>query len=369
MADLTQFDLGSAARVARVVRQVEGQGPKAKPLTFETVGPPRLPGRVAKPVASVMPGSTAVFGIYTGTIGMEVFSGTYVTAYSRHASLTPQDYVTLSKGEVSEGGYQVRQSFGLTSEWKFQEYRYVSFVGGGTATAFNNYADLSADENACLSFAYAPSFGQSEWLLVSTSRPPIALATFTGSWANSEFKQVTLHPTTSTVLVNNLFDDIESAQPANTAVAQFCLLANDGKTWQLAEKKTGPVVFRAATFSGSWSINQTKTVTFRNQTATPNTVIATNLTFNLPDIGLTPPFDCCVSKEGTAWFLVSATEHNTKRGTFVGPWGKGGSKQVSLVGGGSVQAINRHANIDATGTRQCTVARDGMNWELIAAEC
>jgi hypothetical protein len=37
MADLTQFDLGSAARVARVVRTVEGQGPKAKPLTFDTV--------------------------------------------------------------------------------------------------------------------------------------------------------------------------------------------------------------------------------------------------------------------------------------------------------------------------------------------
>lgn len=35
MADLTQFDLGSAARVARVVRQIEQEPPRAKPLTFD----------------------------------------------------------------------------------------------------------------------------------------------------------------------------------------------------------------------------------------------------------------------------------------------------------------------------------------------
>jgi hypothetical protein len=37
MADLTQFDLGSAARVARVVRQVEQEPPRARPLTFGAV--------------------------------------------------------------------------------------------------------------------------------------------------------------------------------------------------------------------------------------------------------------------------------------------------------------------------------------------
>lgn len=37
MADLTQFELGSARRIARVVRAVEQQRPPAKPLTFEPV--------------------------------------------------------------------------------------------------------------------------------------------------------------------------------------------------------------------------------------------------------------------------------------------------------------------------------------------
>jgi hypothetical protein len=36
MAEPTQFDLASAARVARVVRTVEDTGPRAKPLTFES---------------------------------------------------------------------------------------------------------------------------------------------------------------------------------------------------------------------------------------------------------------------------------------------------------------------------------------------
>lgn len=128
-------------------------------------------------------------------------------------------------------------------------------------------------------------------------------------------------------------------------------------------------VFRVCTFTGSWSIGSAKTVTFKYQTTTPNTVSATNLTMHLPDIGLSPPFDCEIARDGTAWFLVSAVEHNVKRGTFSAPWSKNATKTVSLVDGGSVTATNRHANITGTGTKNCTVGRDGMNWELIAAEC
>jgi hypothetical protein len=60
-------------------------------------------------------------------------------------------------------------------------------------------------------------------------------------------------------------------------------------------------VFRVCTFTGAWSINDTKTVTFKNQTATPNTVAAVNLF-----CGLSPAAACDVSiaKEGTAWYLV-----------------------------------------------------------------
>ena len=128
-------------------------------------------------------------------------------------------------------------------------------------------------------------------------------------------------------------------------------------------------VFRVCTFTGTWATATAKVVTFKNQTSTPNTVSAINLTMHLPDIGLSAPFDCQIAKEGTAWYLVSAIEHNVKRGTFAAPWNKNTTKAVNLVNGGSVTAINRHANITGSGTRNCTVGRDNMDWELIAAEC
>lgn len=61
--------------------------------------------------------------------------------------------------------------------------------------------------------------------------------------------------------------------------------------------------FRIATFSGAWSIGATKTVTFKYQTATPNTANVTNLFF--PIVGTaTSSVDCAIAKDGTAWFLI-----------------------------------------------------------------
>jgi hypothetical protein len=61
-------------------------------------------------------------------------------------------------------------------------------------------------------------------------------------------------------------------------------------------------VFRIATFTGAWSIGATKTVTFKYQTNTPNTAVATNLFFPFPAPATAT--DCSIAKEGTAWFLV-----------------------------------------------------------------
>lgn len=60
-------------------------------------------------------------------------------------------------------------------------------------------------------------------------------------------------------------------------------------------------VFRICTFTGAWSKNTQKTVTFKYQTSTPNTAIATNLFAEVPASG-----DCAIAKDGTAWFLIAA---------------------------------------------------------------
>lgn len=58
--------------------------------------------------------------------------------------------------------------------------------------------------------------------------------------------------------------------------------------------------FRIATFTGAWSINETKTVTLVSNTAT--TVVATNVAVGVSPAGAAR---CCIAREGTAWSAIS----------------------------------------------------------------
>lgn len=59
--------------------------------------------------------------------------------------------------------------------------------------------------------------------------------------------------------------------------------------------------FRIGTFSGSWAVGATTTITFKYVTATPNTVTAINLFLDLPSDGTK---DCAIAKDAGAWHLV-----------------------------------------------------------------
>jgi hypothetical protein len=62
--------------------------------------------------------------------------------------------------------------------------------------------------------------------------------------------------------------------------------------------------FRICTFTGSWSINAAKTVTFKGVTTTPNTVAATNLFASISTaLGSR---NCAIAKDGTAWYVIAA---------------------------------------------------------------
>jgi hypothetical protein len=94
-----------------------------------------------------------------------------------------------------------------------------------------------------------------------------------------------------------------------------------------------PKVFRVCTFTGAWSISATKTVTFKNQTATPNTVAAVNLF-----CGLSPTAACDVSiaKEGTAWYLVQPNVTQL-------PGYSAGGTQVMVIVSGNLRFIGTTA--------------------------
>lgn len=71
-------------------------------------------------------------------------------------------------------------------------------------------------------------------------------------------------------------------------------------------------VFRICTYTGSWSVNSNKVVTFKFQTNTPNTVSVSNVLFQLPQFSSNPlfPTDCAIAKDGTAWYLVNVMHVN-----------------------------------------------------------
>jgi hypothetical protein len=64
----------------------------------------------------------------------------------------------------------------------------------------------------------------------------------------------------------------------------------------------GGKVFRVCTFTGSWAISSSKNVTFKYQTATPNTAAVQNDLMSLPSAGTR---NCVIGREGTAWHLIN----------------------------------------------------------------
>ena len=61
--------------------------------------------------------------------------------------------------------------------------------------------------------------------------------------------------------------------------------------------------FRVCTYTGPWNKNTDKTVTFRGVTTTPNTVSASNIFANVTASGTR---NCAIAKDGTAWYLIAA---------------------------------------------------------------
>ena len=100
------------------------------------------------------------------------------------------------------------------------------------------------------------------------------------------------------------------------------------------------VMFRVATFTGSWGINSLKTVTFVNQTNTPNTASVSNLYFDYPEP--TGNVTCGIAKEGTAWFLIDVPFETATAvivtGTAVFTYATGTESQ-SVVTGISISGV------------------------------
>ena len=69
------------------------------------------------------------------------------------------------------------------------------------------------------------------------------------------------------------------------------------------------VLLKVCTFTGSWSIGTTTTLTFQNVTTTPNTVSATNQLFTIGDACQTQV--AYIGKIKSDWHLLNVQHHET----------------------------------------------------------
>lgn len=88
----------------------------------------------------------------------------------------------------------------------------------------------------------------------------------------------------------------------------------EGLRFTRPSDSVGAKAIRVVTFTGSWNKDSAKTVTFKFQATTPNTVSATNLLCNVtPDTASTATV-AIIGKDGTAWYYVN---HECRTGCLV----------------------------------------------------
>jgi hypothetical protein len=119
-----------------------------------------------------------------------------------------------------------------------------------------------------------------------------------------------------------------------------------------------PKVFRVCTFTGAWAINDTKTVTFKNQTATPNTASVTNLFFPVTSTAAGST-DCAIAKEGTSWYLIDVP-FETATAVFIGSTAAGIRVQSTataiVLSGTATDSVLTDVTLSASlNTSACTI--------------
>jgi hypothetical protein len=84
-----------------------------------------------------------------------------------------------------------------------------------------------------------------------------------------------------------------------------------------------PKAFRICTFTGAWAIDTLKTVTFYQQSVTPNTLSVSNLILPVPQLSdnTATPTICCVGRDGASWYLINVrhSDHTVVTGAALTP--------------------------------------------------
>lgn len=118
-------------------------------------------------------------------------------------------------------------------------------------------------------------------------------------------------------------------------------------------------VFRVCTFTGAWATGTVKTVTFKYQTATPNTASVTNLFFPVTSTAAGNT-DCGIAKDGTAWYLIDVP-FETATAVFASATTTGvrvvSTSTAMVLSGVSSSAVLTDVTLSASlNTSNCTIS-------------
>jgi hypothetical protein len=185
MADLTQFDLGSAARVARVVRHVEQEPPRARPLTFDAVQQQqrRVLLKLCKTTSDWEYDTIATLDVWHGgTPPSEGSSGETVEAVNKTAPVAANTFVLVGKAE--NGSWYLVESTPAnvllklcktTSEWGVGTTATLNVWHGGTPPSEGSSGETVVAVNkttpvAANTFVLVGKAANGSWYLVEAGR-------------------------------------------------------------------------------------------------------------------------------------------------------------------------------------------------------
>ena len=298
-------------------------------------------------------------------------------------------YHVLTAPEQAGVNLGQRTEFGdKDTPWNRTSLRTVRLTGTTSVvqvySLFDTYTNLDTPFGLAFTKAKDPLGGDGTAYVAITPPVPMHSASTTqyGSWARNEQRVMTVPPSqgitqTRTVNVSNPYFDSVQVDSNPMAIGKF------GTAFHLITAPSQPgVTFANRSESGQWEKGSQRAVRVFGSTATANAYnfVGHYESFDGRGTGGLPGLSLAKGPElsggaGTAFYVISPSPITFRTGTFSGQWAKGSSKSITLSSSptGTITVINNLGAVGSTaggsGTKNCSMSKEGSQWYLVAAEC
>jgi hypothetical protein len=249
---------------------------------------------------------------------------------------------------------------------------------------FDDYSNLDAPHGLAFVKTNGGDGGTAN-VLISPSPIPLhsVKTTASGVWAKNAVKLLAAPPLVpggdlrDVTVSNPYFDDVAIDPSTPMAIGKF------GTAFHLITAPSQPgVTFAVREDSDEWARSSQRSVKIWGSTVTANAYNFVGHYESFDGRGTPGLPGLCLAKgpelasgEGTAFYVISPPPIMFRTGTFSGQWAKGASKSITLTNSptGTITVINNLGAVGSTaggsGTKNCSMSKEGSQWYLVAAEC